>query len=170
MRSRFLFQIGFEKAFRHLLNTRVLMSPQPCGLCQVKFQIAICDGPVISLADVTENQHACRECGDISCGPQINVARSRDRESNCIPSPLCWRPVATAGVSKIAECFQNILRRQLAFMARSRAMPAPSAAQWKPRGMRPGSIFESRHRHKVRTGQTSPLECRDLLGLAIVIS
>jgi hypothetical protein len=44
---------------------------------------------------------------------------------------------------------------------------APSATQWQPRGMRPGTVFQSRHRHEVRTGQ-SFLALRNLLGLTTI--
>jgi len=169
-RSRFLFQIRLQKTFRHLLDTGVIVPSKPNRLRQIKFQIPIFDRPVIQLANVTEQQDAGPETGDISSGPQVNVARSGDCESNCIPHAVPWRPVATAGITKIAECFQNILRGQLAFVAGSRAVPAPSTAQRKPRGMRPGAVFESGHGHKVRTGQSPPFELRNLLGLAIVIS
>ena len=146
------------------------MLPQPDRLPQVKFQIAIRDGPVISFTHISQHQDAGRQCGDGSRGPQVNVARSRDRESHCIPYTVRWRPTATAGIAKIAECFQNVLPRQFAFVAGSCAVPTPSSAQWKPCWMRPGAVFQPRHGHKVRTGQFSPFESRNLLGLAIVIS
>ena len=98
------------------------------------------------------------------------VARRGDRESHCIPPALRWRPAATAGVSQVAECFQNILRRKFAFMAGGRAMTAPSKSQRKPRRMRPVSIFQFRHRHEIGAGQFTRSRIQELLGLAIVIS
>jgi hypothetical protein len=36
--------------------------------------------------------------------------------------------------------------------------------------MRPRTVFQSRHRHEVRTGQFALLAVRNLLGLPIVVS
>jgi len=107
------------------------MPPQPDRLRQVKFQIAMFHRPVISLANITQNQQASRQRGDLLWGSTFRkVGWSGDRESHCVPNALSRRPIATAGIPKIAECLQNILRRQFAFVAGSRAVPAPPAAEW----------------------------------------
>ena len=49
-------------------------------------------------------------------------------------------------------------------------MPAPSRAERKPGGMRPGTVLQSCHRHEVWTGQLRFSLIWKWLELAIVIS
>src|ERR1700683_246026 len=48
----FLFQVVLQETFRHLLDARVVVSPQPDRPRQVEFQIAMLDRSMISLANI----------------------------------------------------------------------------------------------------------------------
>jgi hypothetical protein len=137
-------------------------------LRQVKLQIAMFDRPMIAFANITEEKNASgRSDGIVRLDTHRGITWSADGEPDCIPNAQRRRPAATAGVAQVAERFQHVLRRKFADMTRSHAVPAPSAPQRKPRRMRPGAIFKSRHRHEVRTGQYL-LAVRNLLGLATI--
>jgi hypothetical protein len=58
--SSSLFQIRFQKTFRHFLDARILVTPQPGRPRQIKFQIAMLDRPMIPFADIVEQQDAGR--------------------------------------------------------------------------------------------------------------
>src|SRR5437899_5695067 len=143
------FQVRLQKTFRHLLDARVVVPPQPDRSRQVKFQFAVCDRRVISFANIIEQQRV--SLNSAYTPPHIvpsRVERSRNRESHRIPYALLWRPTATAGIPQVAECFQNILRGEFAFVAGSRAVTTPSVAERQPRRMRPAAILHSRYRHE----------------------
>ena len=156
--SSFLFQVRLQKTFRHLLNARVGVRPQPSRPRQIKLQIAMFDRPVLSFTNVAKKKNASGNSHGISrLGTDRRALRGGNGESHRIPNALRRRPTATAGVAQVAERFQHVFWRKFAFMAGSRAGTTPSAAQRKPRGMRPGTVFQSRHRHEVRTGQSTLL-------------
>jgi len=70
----------------------------PGALRQIKLQIAAFHGPVISFADITENQDAGRSRRCISrLGAQAHV-RSNNGEANRVPKALGGRPGTTAGI------------------------------------------------------------------------
>jgi hypothetical protein len=147
------------------------MPPQPGRTRQIKLQIAIRDGSVISFANISENKHAGRNrCSTWRLRTHGRIKRSQDRESHSVPNPLRRRPVTAAGVPQVAEILQNPLLWHFAFVSGSCAVPAPSTTQWKPCWMRPGAILQSRYGHEIRAGHASPLRSGKLLGLAIVIS
>src|ERR1700736_1764268 len=150
--STFLLKIRFQKALRHLLDPRIVVPAQPSRSGQVKFEIAIFDGPVISFTNVTQKQNASSPVRGILC--QGLAGRRTDRESYCIPASLRRRPATTTGISKIAERFQNILRGNFALMAGSRAVAAPSNTERKPCGVRPIAILKFRHGHEVRASHS----------------
>ena len=128
------------------------MLAQPSCLRQIKFQIAMCDGPVIPFANVAKKEGAGRPVRDIFC--TVPALRSRNRESYRIPKTFRRRPATTTGVSKIAEGFQNILRGNFALMAGRRAVSRPPDSQRKPCGMRPVAILQFRHGHEVRASHS----------------
>src|SRR5579872_911213 len=76
----------------------------------------------------------------------------QDGESNGVPGAQKRCPAAVSGVAEIAERFENVGSGNLTFVAGSGAMAAPSAAERKPRGMRPVSAFQSSLRHEIGTG------------------
>jgi|HubBroStandDraft_1064217.scaffolds.fasta_scaffold127452_2 hypothetical protein len=169
--SGFLFQVRLQKTFCHLLNAQVLVPPQPGRLRQVEFEIAMLDGPVVTFAHITENKHARRNSSGIARRSRHHgIARCGNGESHGIPKALPRRPTAVAGITEVAERFQHVLRGKFPFVAGGSAVTAPSAAQRKPCRMRPRTVFQSRHRHEVRTGQFALLAVRNLLGLPIVVS
>ena len=109
----------------------------------------------------------------LAAGSSVTCAESggaRDGESHCVPKTLRRRPTTTAGISEIAECFQNILRWDFAFDVPEPCNGRTIRSQGKPCGMRPGAVFQFRHRHEVGTGQFGASQTQKLLGLAIVIS
>ncbi len=172
--SGFLFQVRLQETFRHLLDARVFVPPQPRRLRQVELKIAMLDGLVIAFANITKEKDAGRRSHSMSrlgrhLGITRGIARGGNGKSHCIPKALRRRPTATAGITQVAKCLEDVLRRKLAFMAGSGAVTAPSATKGKPRGMRPGTVLQSRYRHEIRAGQ-SLLARRNLFGLAIVIS
>ncbi len=167
----FFLQVRLQETFRHLLNASVVVLAQPGRLRQVEFQIAVFHRPMISFADITENEHAGWNRRGVSWfGTRGWVMGSGDGEAHCIPNAFRRGPRTTAGVPKIAECFQNVLRRKFAFVPGSRAVTAPSAPQGKPRRMRPSAIFQSGSRHEVRAGHVRSSYTQEWLELAIVTS
>ena len=163
MNLRFLFQVRLQKAFRHFLDTWVCVLPQPGRSRQFKFKIAMFDGPVISFANVVQKKGSGRRGGIPGFVPASRIGRRRDGKTHGVPNLPGWPPTATTGISQIAECLQNILTRNFAFVARSRAVTAPSRSQRKPSGMRPTAIFEFPDRHEIGTGHSLFSEL-DLLG------
>src|SRR6478736_6328300 len=132
------------------------MSFQPRIRHDVKIQFAMLNRAVIPFANVCESENAgrfircdCRFTADILSG------RSDHCESHGIPQALDRRPTATAGVSQVAEDFEDVLSRNLLFVSGSRAMPFPSTSQRQTRGMRPTAILHFLHRHEIRTGHAS---------------
>ena len=103
------------------------MPPHPDPLRQIKLQIAMIDGPVISFANITEEKDAGRV--DISSLVAGRLARRGDGESHRIPPALSRRPATTARVPQIAERLQHMLRRKFSVVPGSGAAPAPSAPQ-----------------------------------------
>src|SRR5271167_601202 len=83
---RLLSEVRLQKTFRHLLDTRVVVPPDPGRSRQVKLQVAMLDRSMISFANITEKQGAgsTRECL-VACR---QVARSGDRKSHRIPNAL----------------------------------------------------------------------------------
>jgi len=81
------------------------------------------DGAVISFADIAKEEHG-------SNGIARVVSRGRfrrgDGESNRIPKSIRWSPATTAGISEVAECFENIWRWNFAFVPGSGAVTTPS--------------------------------------------
>jgi hypothetical protein len=137
----------------------------------MKLQISVHDRPVIAFANVTQNENALGRCSSTRrLGAPSSVRRSRDREPHGVPISLQWRPVTAAGITKVAETLQNVLLRHFALVPGSRAAPAPSPTQRKPRRMRPRTVLQSCCRHEIWTGQAKPLRTKELLGLPIVIS
>src|SRR3984957_13749103 len=163
MNLRFLFQVRLQKAFCHCLDTWVCVLPRPGRSRQFKFKIAMFDGAVISFANVVQKKGSGRRGGIPGFVPPSRIGRRRDGKTHGVPNLPGWPPTATTGISQIAECLQNILTRSFAFVARSRAVTAPSRSQRKPSGMRPTAIFEFPDRHEIGTGHSLFSEV-DLLG------
>jgi len=151
--SSILFQVRIQKTFRHLLNARVFVAYQPGRTREVEFQIAMFDWAMIPFADEMKKKDAGRNWGGrLLIGGGGRVSTSGNGESYRIPNARQGRPAAAAGISQIAESLQNILRRNFAFVAGSRAMTAPSSPERKPGRMRPSAVLQSCHRHEVWTG------------------
>ncbi len=149
----FLFQVQVQKTFRHLLNTRVLVPPQPSRARQIEFQIAMFDGPVILFADIAKNKSPARNRrGSSWLGPRSCIGRGGNRESYCVPESLRGNPRTTARISQVAKCFQNVLGRKVTFVTGRGTVTAPSSTKRKPGRMGPRAIFQSCHRHEVRAG------------------
>src|ERR1017187_9477229 len=123
------------------------------------------NGPVVPFADIMQQKNAGGNRRGISwLGALGLVLWSGDGESYSIPNARRRRPVTAAGVSQIAECFQDLLRRNLVFVAGGRAVTAPSASKRKPGRMRPFAIFHSRHRHEVRASQIRSPHAQQFVG------
>jgi hypothetical protein len=53
--SSLLFQVQLQKAFRHLLDPRIVVPPHPGRTRQIELQVAMCDGLVIAFANIPKN-------------------------------------------------------------------------------------------------------------------
>jgi hypothetical protein len=147
-------QVRLQKAFRHPLNASIVMLPEPGSLRQVKLQIAMFNGTMVSFANVHQSKDANRY---IRASFLAFVALSRVRwraycESHSIPCRLSRGPAAIR-VAKVAEGVQNLLRGKLAFMSRSSTVTAPAASEGKSRRVRPGAILQWLDGHEVWAGQ-----------------
>jgi len=131
---------------------------QPRIRRDIKLKFAMLDRTVIPFANVCEPENAARfiRC---NCRSTANTLPqgSDDRESNGIPVTLGRRPDATAGVSEVAEGFEDVLGRYLLFVPWRRAVSLPSAAKGQARRMRPTAILHFLDGHEKRTGQRKPL-------------
>ena len=101
-----------------------MVAPQPLGRLQVEFEFAALDGTMISFADV---DHANLR----ALAPIIKLGGSYDGEAHGVPRSILGRPGTTAGIAKVAKCFEDIRGRGLVLMSGSRAMAAPSTSQGK---------------------------------------
>ena len=134
------------------------MLAQPHGLRQVIFEISMFDRKMISLANVVQGEDAGRGISITIWHASLgHLRRSRYREADRIAGSLPRSPSATAGVTQIAESFEDVLGGLLALMAGSGTVAAPSPAEREPRGMWPAAVFELLHGHEIRTGQFAVL-------------
>jgi hypothetical protein len=160
--SSFLLQVGLQETFSHLLNAWVSVADQPSRASEIEFQIAMFDGPMIPFTDEMNKKDAGRNWGStLLIGGGSRVSTSGNGESCRIPNARQGRPAAVAGISQIAESLQNVLRRNFAFVAGSRAMAAPSSPERKPRRVRPRAVFQSCYWHEVWAGQLVLLRRRN---------
>jgi hypothetical protein len=137
--------------------------PQPGRSRQIEFQVAVFDRTMVSFANVTKEKDSGRHSGDISCSvPVSRIGRRGDGESDRIPKAFLRRPAATTCVSEVAECFQDVLRRTLAFVPGRHAVATPSRSQRKPSRVGPVAIFQFRNRHEVRAGHFNVLRLRNV--------
>jgi len=107
--------------------------PQPLGPLQVEFKLPTLHGTMISFADVDYANHGKNRTGIARAhGLIVHLGGSCHGEAHGIPCPIRWRPGTTAGIAKIAECFENIQWRDFRLMTRSGAVATPSRSQRKP--------------------------------------
>ena len=90
---------------------------------QIKFKIAMRDRPVISLADVQQDE--ARGLRGIF-GIASVLAGVDTAEPHCIPRTLRRSPRATAGISQLQNASRTCWLGEFALMPRSRAMTASS--------------------------------------------
>src|SRR5262252_7252319 len=121
------FPIRFQEALRHLLDAGVGMRIQPHCRGDVIGQFTMIDRPIVTFANIVETQDAGLR---IDCSFRVIAsARRRYGKTDRIPLTLWRSPAATAGVAKIAERLEDVLRGSLIFMSRSRTVAVPATAQ-----------------------------------------
>ncbi len=106
------------------MQTSVIVTPQPLGSLQVEFEFPALDGTMISFADINHSNPR-------ALAPIINLGGSYNGEAHGVPRSILWRPGTTAGIAKIAKCFENIGCRGFVLMSGSSAVAAPSTSQGK---------------------------------------
>src|ERR1700728_324595 len=131
-RSSSLLQIGFQKAFRHALHSKVGMWFYPPRRSRIVLQHSMIRRTMFALAYIV----------DLSAyaGFVLAAACVSGRKPHRIPRSLARQSATTLGVAKVAELPQFFRRRSFMLVSRSGAVATPSAAQRKPLCMRPASI------------------------------
>jgi hypothetical protein len=81
-----------QKTFRHLLQTSIVVAPQPLGPRQVVFEFSALDWTMISFADINHSNPR-------ALAPIISLGGSYDGETHGIPRSILWRPGTTAGIA-----------------------------------------------------------------------
>ena len=144
----------FQEALRHLLHSDIGVTLQPAYTTMVKTQAAMLDGPVRALTNIAELDYVASPLvrGVMAAAlVSISVLLSRDSKAHRVPCALWRQAGAICCVSEIAELLERFSLRNLAFMARRRAMTTPPASERQAGRMRPGAILQLFHRHEKRT-------------------
>lgn len=145
------------------------MPIQPGRCEQGVFQFPVFDGQMISLANIAQ-QNCVRSRFATLLAILLSHGRSNNGKPHCVPGTFARSPVASPGITEIAETFENILCRNSAVVPWRCAVAIPAAAQRKSRRMWPAAIFYFRKRHEVRAGQDYFSQSSKLWERLIVIS
>src|ERR1700722_16285481 len=137
-----------QKALRHFLQTRIGMRLDPHRARAIELKNAVGRRTMVSLADVAQLNDAINWLR-----AAFITSPSQHAKADCIPLAFLRSPRAAVGITKIAKCLLHMLLGNLAFVAGSGAMPAPSSTERQPRRMRPVAAIQLFDRHEIRAGQ-----------------
>jgi len=146
------FRVRVQKAFRHLLQPRVSVRPNPGGVIQIELHFPTLHGKMAPLAHIAKAYYA-RTIPVIGSSRFLSIRLRHKPKSNCIPGSILRRPRATAGIAQIAESLKDVLRRIAILMTGRGTVATPPCTQRQARRMRPTAVFKFFSRHKVGTGQ-----------------
>jgi hypothetical protein len=124
-----------------------------CG-GNLELQLPVACRKIALFVHVSQSQDSLRYTIDRTLLLLLRVSsRSRNSKTHRVPTSLRWRPTASAGISQVAEGFQNILRGNSLLVPGRGAVSAPSATERETCRMRPVPILQLCYGHEIRTGQ-----------------